>query len=32
MDDMYEIAQQAKCKFFVIDKVQKIGNGWNVRN
>ena len=32
MDEMYEIAQQAKYRILVIDKVYKIGHEWNVRN
>ena len=32
MDEMYEIAQQAKYKILVIDKMYKIRDGWNVPN
>ena len=32
MDEMYEIAQEAKYRFFGIDEVCKIGGGWIVQN
>ena len=32
MDEIYEIAQQAKWSFLGIDEVYKIGDWWNVRN
>ena len=30
MDEMYEIAQQAKYKILGIDEMYKICDGWNV--
>lgn len=30
MDEMYEIAQQAKYRFLGVGEMYKIGDGWNV--
>ena len=32
MDEMYEIAQQAKYRFFRVSEMYKICDGWNVWN
>ena len=32
MDEMYEITQQAKYKFWVIDEMYKTDDGWIVQN
>ena len=32
MDEMYQIAKQAKCKCLGIDEMYKIADGWNEQN